>query len=100
LIPNERSDEEPKRLRRLRGPHELRHGQASLMLSAGVDVKVISKRLGHSRTSFTADTYAHLLEGVQAKAAEAVAALVPRRRTARDQSGDQTPVTAEGSDSV
>lgn len=35
------------RLRRVR-LHDLQHGQASIMLAAGVDMTVVSKRLGHS----------------------------------------------------
>ena len=66
-------------LRRVR-LHDLRHGAASLLMAAGVDMNVISKRLGHSRSSFTADTYAHMLDGVGREAAEKAAALVPRRR--------------------
>lgn len=66
------------KLRRVR-LHDLRHGQASLMLAAGVDMNIISKRLGHARSSFTADTYAHMLDGVGRDAAEKAAALVPRR---------------------
>lgn len=63
--------------------HDLRHGQASLMLAAGVPMAVVSKRLGHSSLSITSDTYSHLLEGVGLQAATAAAALVPRhnRRT-------------------
>jgi integrase len=66
-------------LRRVR-LHDLRHGQASIMLAAGVDMTVVSKRLGHSGIRITSDTYAHLLEGVGRQAAEAAAALVPRER--------------------
>jgi integrase len=33
-------------------------------------MKVISKRLGHSRASFTMDTYAHLLPGQDEEAAK------------------------------
>ncbi len=58
--------------------HGLRHGAASLMLAAGVDVAVVSKRLGHSSIAITSDTYSHLLVGVGRAAAEAAAALVPR----------------------
>lgn len=58
--------------------HDLRHGQASLMLAAGVPIAVVSKRLGHSSISITSDTYSHLLGGVGAQAAEAAASLVPR----------------------
>jgi integrase len=68
-------------LRRVR-LHDLRHGQASIMLAAGVDMTVVSKRLGHSGIRITADTYTHLLEGVGRQAAEAAAALVPRGASA------------------
>ena len=63
--------------------HDLRHGAASLMLAAGVDLALVSKRLGHSSVSITSDIYSHLLEGVGRAAAERAAALVPRNR--RDQ---------------
>lgn len=64
-------------LRRVR-LHDLRHGQASVMLAAGVEMAVVSKRLGHSGIRITSDTYTHLLEGVGRQAAEAAAALIPR----------------------
>lgn len=73
---NPAGDKAPLRRVRL---HDLRHGQASLMLAAGVDMNIVSKRLGHSRSSFTADTYAHMLDGVGRDAAEKAAALIPRR---------------------
>src|SRR3712207_1127450 len=44
--------------------HDLRHGAASLMLAGGVDVAVVSKRMGHSSVRLTVDTYSHLLAGV------------------------------------
>ncbi|MFW6691593.1 tyrosine-type recombinase/integrase [Streptomyces sp. MAR4 CNX-425] len=74
-------DEERRRLRRVR-LHDLRHGQASLMLAAGVDMATVSKRLGHSSISITSDTYSHLLGGVGRDAADRASALVPRRRRA------------------
>ena len=58
--------------------HDLRHGQASLMLTAGVPLALVSKRLGHSSIAITSDTYTHLLEGVGRDAAESAAALVVR----------------------
>jgi integrase len=58
--------------------HDLRHGSASLMLAAGVDLALVSKILGHSQIAITADTYSHLLEGVGRDAAERASALVPR----------------------
>jgi integrase len=74
-------------LRRIR-LHDLRHGRASLLLAAGVDIALVSKLLGHSSIGLTVDTYSHLLEGVGKEAAERATALVPRNRPAdpRDQS--------------
>lgn len=37
--------------------HDLRHGAASLMLAAGVDLKVVQETLGHSSITLTSDTY-------------------------------------------
>jgi site-specific recombinase XerC len=75
--------------------HDLRHGAASLRLAAGVDIGIVSKILGHSTISITADTYSHLLEGVGREAVERAAALVPRavkgsRETARLPSGSRS----------
>ncbi|WP_165521984.1 tyrosine-type recombinase/integrase [Micromonospora zingiberis] len=61
--------------------HHLRHGSASLQIEGGVDIAVISKRLGHSKISLTSDTYGHLIGTVGKSAAEAAAAVVPRRKT-------------------
>ncbi len=63
------------KLRRIR-LHDLRHTHASHLLAAGVNVKVVSERLGHASVSFTLDTYAHVMPGQQADAAASVAALV------------------------
>jgi integrase len=66
---------------RRRPLHHLRHGAASLQLAAGVDIAIVSKRLGHSKIDLTSDTYGHLIGKVGKQAAEASAALVPRRQT-------------------
>ena len=58
--------------------HDLRHGAASLMLAAGVPMKVVQETLGHSSSTLTADTYTSVYPTVAAEAAEAAAALVPR----------------------
>lgn len=50
--------------------HDLRHLHATLGLSAGVDPKTISERLGHARVGFTLDTYAHVTGAMQQRAAE------------------------------
>lgn len=56
--------------------HDLRHTHASIALAAGVSVKVVSERLGHSTPGFTLRVYAHVLPSMQAEAAAKVAALV------------------------
>ncbi len=63
--------------------HDLRHGAATLSLAAGVEMKVISENLGHSKSSFTRDTYTSVIPQVAQAAAEAVAAIVPRTRRSR-----------------
>lgn len=49
--------------------HDLRHSHASQLLRSGVNPKIISERLGHSKVGFTLDVYAHLLPGMQEEAA-------------------------------
>ena len=61
--------------------HDLRHTHASLLLKAGVPVKVVSERLGHATVMITLETYAHVLPGMQAEAAAAFAAAVSVERT-------------------
>jgi len=54
--------------------HGLRHTHGSLLIEAGHPVKVVTERLGHSREVFTIETYQHVMPGMQAKAASALAA--------------------------
>jgi len=62
-------------LRRIR-LHDLRHTHATIAIKAGVPVKVISERLGHESPAFTLKQYAHVVPGMQAEAAEKIAAVV------------------------
>lgn len=41
--------------------HDLRHTHASLLVAAGVPIKVVSERLGHAHPGFTMHTYQRLL---------------------------------------
>jgi integrase len=56
--------------------HDLRHTHATLLLEAGANPKVVSERLGHHSVAFTLDTYAHVLPGMQAEAAQSFSDLV------------------------
>ena len=58
--------------------HDLRHTWASLALDAGVDVKVVSSRLGHASTLITMDLYQHVSPATDGAAAELVAGLIFR----------------------
>jgi integrase len=49
--------------------HDLRHTHATLLLAQGVNVKVISERLGHSNIKVTLDTYSHVLPTMQEEVA-------------------------------
>ncbi|MGH1547966.1 tyrosine-type recombinase/integrase [Leifsonia poae] len=58
--------------------HGLRHESASLLLSHGADIALVSKMLGHSSVSITADLYSHLIARADRDASAKVAAAVPR----------------------
>ena len=45
--------------------HDLRHGAATVLLAAKVDLKVVSELLGHSSVAITADIYGHVLPEMQ-----------------------------------
>jgi integrase len=65
------------------GPHHAEYcgeggagAHASHLLAGGVNVKVVSARLGHASTSFTLNRYGHLMPGQDGDAATAVEAMV------------------------
>ncbi len=67
-------------------PHDLRHTHGTLLIAAGVPVKVVSERLGHATPTFTIGTYQHVLPGMQADAARVfeqliVACILPAPRS-------------------
>ena len=52
--------------------HDLRHTFATHALASGVDAKTLSGILGHTKASFTLDTYTHTTGDMQKRAAEIV----------------------------
>ena len=50
--------------------HDLRHSHASYLINKGFDIQIISKRLGHSKTSMTYDVYGHLYPNKEDEAIE------------------------------
>lgn len=61
--------------------NDLRHADATPMLSAGVHPKGVSERLGHASVGITLDTCSHILPGLQATSAG------PARRAAHSRRG-------------
>lgn len=52
--------------------HQLRHTSASILINEGVNIKEVSKRLGHSNASTTLNIYSHVLKSADKVAANAI----------------------------
>ena len=52
--------------------HDLRHSHASFLINNGVDILLISKRLGHSNTAMTLNVYSHLYPDKESEAIELI----------------------------
>ncbi len=57
--------------------HDFRHSHASLLINAGVNPLVVSKRLGHSTVTQTLETYAHLFPDREGDALRALETAFP-----------------------
>ena len=55
--------------------HGLRHRMASRLLAAGVPLKVVQERLGHTRAATTMDRYGHYVPAADREASERMAAI-------------------------
>jgi len=66
--------QEPHGLPRIKF-HDLRHTHATLLLYAGVDIKTISERLGHSNIGMTMNTYTHVLKELDIRASDLMDAI-------------------------
>lgn len=77
-------------------PHDLRHTCASLAISAGANVKVVQRLLGHATAAMTLDRYGHLFDDDLSKVADALSVAiestaVPLRYPVRDFENDGLP---------
>lgn len=52
--------------------HSLRHTNATLMIASGVDLRTVSKRLGHAQMSTTANIYTHAIRTADELASETI----------------------------
>jgi len=71
-----RAEETDRSKDRHRASVRSNHTHATLLLKAGVPLKVVSERLGHSTPAFTMAVYQHVLPGMQREAADLFARLV------------------------
>ena len=53
-------------------PHELRHSFGSALIKKGVDIKVVSKLLGHKDVTITYNIYIHILEEQEIEAVKSL----------------------------
>ncbi|WP_081462247.1 tyrosine-type recombinase/integrase [Alicyclobacillus acidocaldarius] len=60
--------------------HGLRHTHATWLLESGVDLKIVSERLGHGSITITADIYAHVTDAMQREAMEKLKTMMQARR--------------------
>ena len=56
--------------------HDLRHTAATLLLSRGLNPKIVSEMLGHASIAITLDIYSHVVPHMQQQAADAMDALL------------------------
>ncbi len=60
--------------------HDLRHFAATNLLSAGIDVRTVSGRLGHANAATTLGTYAHFVGAADRNAAEVLSGVLAAPR--------------------
>jgi len=58
-----------------------------VMVACGVDVRTVAGRLGHSRPTLTLQTYAHVMDATDRRAAEVVGGSISGTQSGDDTSG-------------
>ena len=59
--------------------HDLRHSNATALIQAGVNPRVVQQRLGHSDVNITLNTYTHVLPEMDVDAAEKLDAIMLKK---------------------
>jgi integrase len=80
----ERAEETDRLKGQPRASARLDHTHGSLLIQAGIPIKVVSERLGHANIAFTIQTYQHQLPGMQEDAADTAERLATPVTTDRD----------------
>lgn len=62
------------------GTHKMRHFHVTLGLASGVDLKTVSREVGHARPSFTADHYGEVVDEMFESACDKREELLRRKR--------------------
>lgn len=60
--------------------HQLRHTNASLLISSGEDIVTLSGKLGHADKNITLNTYSHIIKSKEAQAANRMEEVYERMR--------------------
>jgi len=68
-------------------PHTLRHLHGSYLLNSGLDIAAVSKALGHTKKSFTLDTYIHTIQTIEEKTASIMDSVLNDIKTAQNKKG-------------
>lgn len=68
-------------------PHILRHMHGSYLLKNGLDIAAVSKALGHTKKSFTLDTYIHEIQTIQEETASIMHNVLNNMRTTKNTQG-------------
>jgi integrase len=59
--------------------HDLRHSNATALIQAGVNPRVVQQRLGHSDVNITLNTYTHVLPEMDIDAAAKLDSIMLRQ---------------------
>ena len=59
--------------------HDLRHSNATALIQAGVNPRVVQQRLGHADVNITLNTYTHVLPEMDIAAAETLDSIMLKR---------------------
>ncbi|MBO5109944.1 MAG: tyrosine-type recombinase/integrase [Clostridia bacterium] len=59
--------------------HDLWHSNATALIQAGVNPRVVQQRLGHSDVNITLNTYTHVLPEMDVDAAEKLDAIMLKK---------------------